>query len=66
MKYAEIVRDKATRRSGLAWKSYDTQFRLLKSHMGMPLDTMHHELRFKACFDQAPYVEHITQCLWFL
>ncbi|XP_060570238.1 uncharacterized protein LOC132728591 [Ruditapes philippinarum] len=57
MKYAEVVRDISTRRPGLAWQNYDTQFRLLKSQMGMPWDTMHYELWLKACTDPTPYTQ---------
>jgi hypothetical protein len=46
-----------TTRPGLAWQTYDTQFRLLKSQMGMPWDTMQFELWLKACTDPTPYVQ---------
>ncbi|XP_053382995.1 uncharacterized protein LOC128549694 [Mercenaria mercenaria] len=54
MKYFEIVRDIASRRGGLAWQTYDTQFRLLKAQSNIPWHVMHYELWLRACTDPLP------------
>ncbi|KAH3811969.1 hypothetical protein DPMN_140387 [Dreissena polymorpha] len=49
LKYMEIVRDIATRRPGLAFLYYDTQFRLLRESIPLPWDRLHTEFWLMAC-----------------
>lgn len=49
MKYAEIVRDIASRRPGLAFLHYDTQFRMLRESVLFPWDRIHTEFWLMAC-----------------
>ena len=44
MKYAEIIRDLAHRRPGLAWYHYDIQFRQLKEEINLRWDMIHYDL----------------------
>jgi hypothetical protein len=43
LKYAEIVRDLATRRPGLAFSYYDNHFRILRETIPLPWDRLHTE-----------------------
>ncbi|XP_052769878.1 uncharacterized protein LOC128209737 isoform X3 [Mya arenaria] len=49
MKYAEIVRDIASRRPGLAFLNYDSQFRMLRQSVLLPWDRLHTEFWLMAC-----------------
>ena len=49
MKYMEIVRDIATRRPGLGFLYYDTQFRMLRESVLLPWDHLHTEFWLMAC-----------------
>ncbi|XP_052793891.1 uncharacterized protein LOC128227416 isoform X2 [Mya arenaria] len=49
MKYMEIVRDIASRRPGLSFAFYDTQFRMARASAPLPWDRLHTEFWLMAC-----------------